>query len=141
MATTDNIILSYIPQRPPFVMVDSLTYSDDQCSRSEFLITGDNILVLDGKLMEAGMIENIAQTAAARAGYNAVQENKPVQLGFIGAIKNLEVFEFPQVDDLLETEVVMQNQVFDVSIVIGTVKCKGKLLAQCEMRIFIIRSE
>lgn len=137
MTATENI-LTLIPQRPPFVMVDQLIYSDDKSSRSTFLITKENIFVTNGKFREAGLVENIAQTAAARAGYNAQSENKPVQVGYIGAVKNLEIFALPIINDEIETEVAIENQVFDVTIIVGKVRCNGKLMAQCEMKIFIV---
>jgi predicted hotdog family 3-hydroxylacyl-ACP dehydratase len=136
---TEEKILELIPQRPPFVMIDELTYSDGKSSRSSFLIKEKNIFVSNGKFREAGLVENIAQTAAARAGYNSQQENKPVLVGYIGAVKNLEIFALPKINDVLETEVAIENQVFDVTIITGKVKCNGILLAQCEMRIFIVQ--
>ena len=89
-------ILNLIPQRPPFVMVDTLTQSDEAKTITKLVITPENILVNGSHFSEAGLIENIAQTAAARAGYTALQQGKPVQTGFIGAIKNLQVFALPQ---------------------------------------------
>jgi len=130
-------VLALIPQRPPFVMVDTLVSSSDGTTLTTLLIQADNVLVSDGELSEAGLVENIAQTAAAGAGYAAQQLGKPVQPGFIGAVKNLEVFALPKVGDTIETEVKMENQVFDVTIIKGRVTCKGNTLAQCEMKIFI----
>lgn len=132
-------ILSLIPQRPPFVMVDQLIYADDKSSRSSFVIQQDNIFVSKGRFREAGLIENIAQTAAARAGYEAQLKNEAVKVGYIGAIKNLQIFSLPNVQDEIETEVAIENQVFDVTIIVGKVKSNGKLLAQCEMKIFIVQ--
>ena len=45
---------------------------------------------------EPGLVENIAQTAAARAGYISHTENKPVLVGYIGAVNNLQVFSLPK---------------------------------------------
>jgi hypothetical protein len=47
----EETILTLIPQRPPFVMIDQLTYSDDTSSRSSFLVKEDNIFVSNGKLL------------------------------------------------------------------------------------------
>jgi predicted hotdog family 3-hydroxylacyl-ACP dehydratase len=101
------------------------------------LVQAENVLVSDGVLTEAGLVENIAQTAAARAGYIAQQLGKPMQPGFIGAVKNLEVFALPKIGDTIETEVTIENQIFDVTIIKGKITCKGVTLAQCEMKIFI----
>jgi predicted hotdog family 3-hydroxylacyl-ACP dehydratase len=135
----EETILALIPQRPPFVMIDQLTYSDDTSSRSSFLIKQENIFVSNGKFREAGLVENIAQTAAARAGHESHSKNEPVKVGYIGAVKNLEIFSLPNVNDEIETEVAIENQVFDVTIITGKVRGNGKLLAQCEMKIFIVQ--
>jgi predicted hotdog family 3-hydroxylacyl-ACP dehydratase len=118
-------------------MVDQLVSCDEISSHTTFRVTEENVLVYNGELSEAGLIENIAQTAAAGVGYMAQQNDGPVLTGYIGAIKNLEVFELPKVGDILETEVTIKNQIFEVTIISGVVKCRGALLAICEMKIFI----
>jgi predicted hotdog family 3-hydroxylacyl-ACP dehydratase len=137
MLISKENILSLIPQRPPFVMVDELKTSDHISTVSTLLITVENVLVANGELCEAGLVENIAQTAAARAGYMAKQLGKPVALGFIGAVKNLEIFSLPKVNDSIETEIIIANQIFDVTVITGTVRCKGEILARGEIKIFI----
>ncbi len=138
MNETAADILSYIPQRPPFVMVDRVMASNETSTKSAFRIQEDNIFVEGGKLKEPGLVENIAQTAAARAGFKALSEDQPVKIGFIGGIRNLRVFGFPDVGSEIETEITIVNQVFDVSVISGKVTCKGMLLAVCEMKIFIM---
>lgn len=138
MNETAADILSYIPQRPPFVMVDRITASDETSAKSTFRILADNIFVEEGELKDPGLVENIAQTAAARAGYIALSANQPVKLGFIGNIRNLRVYGYPAVGSEIETEITIVNQVFDVSVISGKVMCKDLLLAACEMKIFII---
>jgi len=130
-------ILSLIPQRPPFVMVDELVFSDENMTRTTFRISADNVLVTNGEFTEAGLMENIAQTAAAGTGYIAQAENKPVALGYIGSVKNFEVFALPKVNDELLTEVKIEEQVFDMTIISGIVKRGDTIIARCEMNIFI----
>jgi len=136
MSTTESI-LSLIPQKAPFVMVDELIYSDEKITRTKFLVLKDNILVEEGKLREPGLLENIAQTAAARAGYMALMEQKPVRVGYIGAIKNILINNLPNINDELITEITIENQIFDVSLISGKILSNGLILAQCEMKIFI----
>ena len=130
-------ILSIIPQKPPFVMIDQLVICDSIVSQTTFSITPENILVYNDELSEAGIIENIAQTVAAGAGYMAKKNGEEAAIGYIGAVKNLEIFVLPKVGDVINTEVTVINQVFGVIIVTGTVECKGIKIAQCEMKIFI----
>jgi len=47
-------ILTLIPQKPPFVMVGKLLFSDDDHTKTSFTIPADNVLVIDGKFTEAG---------------------------------------------------------------------------------------
>jgi len=135
---TENIS-SLIPQKPPFVMVDKLLNSDDTSTQTNFLIKEENVLVVNGELTEAGLMENIAQTAAAREGYIALSENKPVAVGYIGAVKNFEIFDLPKINDQLVTEIKIKNQVFDATIISGIIMCNDIVIAQCEMNIFTIR--
>jgi len=130
-------ILSLIPQRPPFVMIDKLLYFNETVTQTSFLITDENIFVETGEFCEAGLIENIAQTAAARAGYVARLENKPVSAGYLGAVKNFEIMDLPKINDELITEIKLENQVFDIMIISGRVYYKDKLVATCEMKIFV----
>jgi predicted hotdog family 3-hydroxylacyl-ACP dehydratase len=130
-------ILAYIPQRQPFVMVDELLSAGDNTAITKFKVTADNIFVVGRQLTEPALVENIAQTAAARMGYICSEKNEPVPVGFIGAVQNLHIMALPGVGDELETEIVIKNQVFDVTMIVGRVSCRGVMLAQCEMKIFI----
>lgn len=130
-------ILSFIPQRHPFVMVGALLHVDENTTRSEFAINPENIFVEDGEFSEAGLLENIAQTAAAGEGYKAQMKNKPVTVGYIGAVKNFEVFRLPKANDMLTTEVTVMHHIFNVTTIKGKVSCNGSIIAECEMKIFI----
>jgi predicted hotdog family 3-hydroxylacyl-ACP dehydratase len=126
-----------IPQKPPFVMVGKLITCDAQTTCTRFYIPSENVLVFNGELSEAGLIENMAQTAAAGAGYMARQANQPVaSIGYIGAIKNLEINALPKIGTTIDTETVITGEVLGVTIVTGTAKCDGLTLASCEMKIY-----
>ena len=95
-----------LPQQEPFVMVGTLIHFDQVRTVTETIITKDNLFVEEGKMSASGLIENIAQTCAVRIGYvNKYILKKGIQIGFIGAIRNLEVIELPQVGDLIMTTV------------------------------------
>lgn len=130
-------ILPYIPQRPPFVMVQTLEHSDGEGAATRFTVTEDNILVEAGVFKEPGLVENIAQTAAARIGYICKQEQQPVPVGFIGAVQQLKINRLPLVGEVLDTRIIIKNQVFNATIVDGTIAINGDVIASCEMRIFV----
>ena len=95
-------ILAFIPQRPPFVMVDELLFVGGSTAITKFKITPDNIFMAGGQLTEPALVENIAQTAAARIGYICNEKKEPVPVGFIGAVQNLQIMALPGVGDELE---------------------------------------
>jgi len=130
-------ILNLIPQKPPFVMVDRLLFSDDDHTKTSFTVTEDNVLVINGELSEAGLMENMAQTAAAGAGNMARIEDRPIDIGYIAAVKNLEIFELPPLNAELITEVKVETRLLNVAIVTGKVWSNNSVIAQCEMKIFI----
>ena len=136
MAPEEDII-SLLPQRPPFVMIDKLIFFSELVTRTSFHIKEENIFVENGKFCEAGLMENMAQTAAARAGHIARLEKKPVLAGYIGAVKNFEIMSLPEINDELITEIKLENQVFDIMLFSGRVYCMNQLMATCEMKIFV----
>jgi predicted hotdog family 3-hydroxylacyl-ACP dehydratase len=133
-----NELLELIPQRPPMVMIDKFIFSDGTISISGLTVSSTCVFCEKDLLSESGLVENIAQTAAAGVGYECKKDNKIVPIGFIAAIKNLEIFKLPTIGSELRTEVKIVNQVMDVTIINGTVSCEKNVLAQCEMRIFLL---
>ena len=134
-------ILKLIPQRPPIVMVDKLISVADKTTVSGFTIKPDNIFVIDGIFIEPGLIENIAQSAALGVGYVCSVKNEKVPLGFIGAVKNLQIFALPRVGDELTSEIKVDYEVFEATLITGKIYCDSKLIAQCEMKIFLKPNE
>lgn len=130
-------ILPFIPQRPPFVMIETLEDCSDTGAVTTFTVKKENIFTKDSVLTESALVENIAQTCAARIGYICQQENKPVPVGFIGAVQQLKIHSLPEVGDILQTSISIKNQIFNATIVEGKITCNGEIIASCEMRIFI----
>ena len=126
-----------IPQKPPFVLVDKLLYADENASHCSFKIPEENIFVNQGYYSTSGLVESMAQTAAAGTGYLFKKENKPVPVGYIGAVQKLEVVDWPPAKGEITMEINLLTNILQVSLVSGTVKYQGKTMASCEMKIFI----
>jgi predicted hotdog family 3-hydroxylacyl-ACP dehydratase len=135
----DIDIRTLIPQQSTFVVIDRLVHFDNIFTKTEFEIRPGNMFIEDGRFLEAGLIENIAQTCAARMGYiNKVILKEEVRLGFIGAIKSLIINQLPEVHSTLETTVEVVNEVFNITLVNAKILCNGKVLVTCEMKISIV---
>ena len=130
-------ILELIPQRPPIVMVDSFFGIEENCSYSGLTVTSDNIFCEAGKLQEPGIIEHIAQSAAARIGFIYTRQGAQVPLGFIGSVDKLRIYDLPEVGMKLFTEITVVQEVFDITLIAAQVKADEKLIAECRMKIFI----
>ncbi|OFX72197.1 MAG: hypothetical protein A2X12_10350 [Bacteroidetes bacterium GWE2_29_8] len=137
MKVKDFRITGVIPQRSPIVMVDELTYCDEYSATTKFCIESDNIFCENNFFQEVGIIENIAQTAAAMSGHKLLLNNQPIKLGFIGAIKNLHVYRLPIVFSTIETTVTIENKVMNVQFIKGIVRVGDNIIAECEMKIFL----
>lgn len=138
--SVENIV-SLLPQRAPFVMIDKLLYSGEKTTRTGLLVKESNIFVENGEFKEPGLIENIAQTVAARAGHIAQSENADVMVGYIGSVNDLQINALPKTGDELITEITIENQIFDVTIISGKICCNENIIAQCQMKIFINKTK
>ncbi|HXS37338.1 MAG TPA: hypothetical protein VN721_11605 [Flavipsychrobacter sp.] len=130
-------ILAYIPQRPPFVMVDEVIKADDKVSLSRFTIRNDNIFIENGVFIEPGLVENMAQTAAAGTGYKLRALGKPVPVGYIAGIRSLVIKKLPAVNKTIITEMFFQQQIMNAHIVYGKIMADNEEIASCELRIFV----
>ncbi|MGP1462854.1 pseudouridylate synthase [Tannerella sp.] len=136
----DIDILELLPQRPPFVMVDKLTHYDKTSARSSFMVREGNLFCSGGRMEEAGLIENMAQTCAARMGYRArmeLQSDGMVRVGFIGAIRGITIVRVPLVGEVLTTTVEVKEEIFSTSLVEMKVEVEDEVIASGSMKIFL----
>lgn len=125
-----------LPQQEPFVMVGMLTHFDERVTTTQTVIREDNIFVENGFFTASGIIENIAQTCAARIGYvNKYILQKRIQFGFIGALRNLTLHRLPSVGEELTTSIEVIEEVFGMTLVKANVISGDSLIATSEMKI------
>ena len=127
-----------LPQQEPFIMVGKLVSFDMGQTVTQTLIEDKNIFVESGVFTASGIIENIAQTCATRIGYiNKYILKKGIQLGFIGAIRNLKLHRCPKVGELVVTTIITEEEVFGMTLVSATVKVSDELIAESSMKIAV----
>jgi predicted hotdog family 3-hydroxylacyl-ACP dehydratase len=135
MNPADIEIINLIPQRPPMVMIDRLIYFDEKTGRATLQVNDSNILCKNGFLQEAGLIECIAQTAAAYKGFAHFSAGKKIPDGFIGSVKSLVIYFLPEVESEIQSEIITDSEIMGYTIILGKILQEGKILAECEMRI------
>ena len=62
-------VRTLLPQQPPFIMIDKLVHYDEVLTTTTFEVRSDNIFIEGDELNPCALVENIAQTCAARMGY------------------------------------------------------------------------
>ena len=128
-------IQELIPQRPPFVMVDRLLHFDRIVTTSEFAVREDNIFLEGDELQPEGLVENIAQTCAARIGYVNLMNKESVRLGFIGAVRNLSIIRTPKIGETIETTITVKEEIFQMTLVDAEIRLNGSVIVNAEMKI------
>ncbi len=127
-----------LPQQEPFVMIGQLVHFDMVRTVTETVISPENIFVENGHFSASGLIENIAQTCAARIGYfNKFIQKKGIQIGFIGAIRHLEVLDLPKTGEVITTTVDVKQEIFGMTLTEATITCGNRTLVTTEMKIAI----
>ena len=130
-----------LPQRPPFVMVDRLVAFDPVVTATEFLVREDCIFVENGILVPSGMVENIAQTCAARMGYINLSRGEKVKIGVIGAVNSYDIFQTPKVGEHMVTTIEVIEELFQITLVKAMIKCGEKVMAEANMKIALMDIE
>ena len=130
-------IYQLIPQRPPIVMVDVVWSADETGAETGLTIKEDNIFVQNGLFREPGLIEHIAQSAAAFAGYGTFTRGEAPKLGYIGEIKECVFHELPTVGSELRTTLRLITAVTGISLISAQTTCNGQPAVECQMKIFI----
>lgn len=134
-------IIDYIPQKPPVVMVDRIFRGNDKSVLTGLFIKEDNIFSERGVFSESGLIENIAQSAAAGVGIDYVNAGLPIPLGFIGAVKSLNIHFLPEVNTHIYTLIEEVNEVFGITIIHGIVFSDRGVVASCEMKVLVEKTK
>ena len=130
-------ILDLLPQRPPFVMIDHLIGYTDDSTVTDFVVTPHNIFIdPDGSLRPEALIENMAQTCAARLGYYYKYILQlPVRIGVIGAVRHCRFLLPVKVGDLLTTTITVTEEVFGMTLIDAKVERGEELVAMTEMKL------
>lgn len=133
-------IKQLIPQRSPIMMVDELLCVNGDEAQCRLAIREDNFFLEDdGLIAEVGIIEHIAQSASAFAGYRAIDAGATEPpVGYIGEVKNFHLSQRPAVGDVLITTITMGPTVDGVTIISGECKREdGEAVADTRMKIYV----
>lgn len=132
--TDTAFVQELIPQKSPFVMVDSLiSYSDEKITAS-LTIKTENILTDSEEFTASGLIEHMAQTVALYTGFQYHIEQKQAPTGYIGSIKSVEITRLPEIGQKVETSAEILQEFMGVTLVDIISKIDGEIIAKAQMK-------
>ncbi|KAF2082594.1 ABC transporter permease [Flavobacterium sharifuzzamanii] len=147
MKATAVDIQNYLPHRAPMLMVDLILNIDSSSVETVFLVEDDNIFVQNNIFIEAGLIENTAQTCSAIVGKkyffddNGIENENVNVIGFISALKNVKIHALPKVGDTIITKADLVSKFVGDDYTLCTMSCKSlaenQILLECEINLFI----
>ncbi len=139
-------IKNFLPHRPPMLMVNNIISIDSESVSAEFHIERDCIFVEKGRLTETGLIENAAQACSAIVGQSYFEvddlegEGNKI-IGYISAIKKVEILQLPQVEDTLITKAKLISRYdtdqMSICTIAGTTFRNGELIVDCTLNFLI----
>ncbi len=135
LPTSDcEFVETLIPQKKPFVMIDSLLSFTESTVKSAFTPKENNIFLQNGIFQAAGILEHQAQSVALHTGYQFYLFEKEAPVGYIGAVKFFEVQNLPKLNEKLITEVEILEELMGVTLVKTMTKTGDRIIATSEMK-------
>lgn len=134
-----HTIKQLIPQREPILMVDELLRVEgEQASACLTVRPGNIFLAEDGTMEESGVIEHIAQSASAFAGYKAIEAGATEPpVGYIGEVKKFRSYRRPRVGEQLVTTIQLGPEVNGVTLLSAYTCVDEEKVAETQMKIFV----
>lgn len=126
-----------LPHGRTFRLVDQLVSQEDPMTVCRLQVTESTPLVSNGMLQEAGLLESMAQTCAARMGYQTWLHKEKPKIGVIGQVRNLRIARLPHTGETLHTSVTILQEMGSLLLVEGTIHSNQELIASARLSLAV----
>ena len=131
-----------IPHRRPMQMVDALLAFDGETGTVGVRVAeGNPLLEEDGSLAEVALMELLAQSYAAVQGYADSLAGAETRQGFLVGVRKAVFHARPQLGDELRVRVRATARFEGFAVVEGDVRRGGELLAEGNIKLWIVPAE
>ena len=135
-------IKQLIPQRFPLMMVDEFESCDANAASTSLTIRKDNYFLLpDGTMSPTGVIEHMAQSCSALAGYNArfrrSEGSDSAPIGLLGEVKCFENQRLVRLGEQVRTDIHFDLTFGSVTIARAESTVDGEVVATSQLKIFM----
>lgn len=142
MKTKENNLINihqFLPHRTPMLMADYILELTKEKVVTSFEVLEDNIFVHHNEFVEAGLIENLAQTCSSILGQSFFEnpEADTKVIGFITNIKKIEVFSLPKVGDTIISRASLISMYENICNIYCETFHHDELLIKAEINLFI----
>ncbi|PQA93507.1 ABC transporter permease [Chryseobacterium shigense] len=129
----------FLPHREPMLMADYILELTKEKVVTSFEIKEDNIFVHNGEFVEAGLIENLAQTCSSILGQSFFEnpEADTKVIGFITNIKKIKLFGLPKTGDKIISKASLISQYENICTIFCETFNHDELLIRAEINLFI----
>jgi len=142
MRFEDIDIHELLPQQEPFVMIDRLLHFDERLTTTELTVRPTNLFFEGGRLLAPALIENVAQTCAARIGYiNKYILHRDIAIGYIGSVRNLDILRTPLEGETITTTIEIQEEVMQLVLATAVIRVADEVICQGEIKIALDKTE
>lgn len=130
------MITDLIPQRDPILMVHDAKPCGEQGACTTLSIRNDNWFSDGVILLEAGLVEHMAQSAAAMVGLACIGQEPKV--GYIGDVKDFRVERLPKVGETVTSYITTIMQMENITLIEAISKVGEEMVAQARIKVFIV---
>ncbi|WP_290477295.1 ABC transporter permease [Leeuwenhoekiella sp. UBA1003] len=121
-------IKKFLPHRDPMLFVHHLMDISEEKAMTSFTISEDTLFVEKGSFSEVGLIENAAQSCSAIIGQDFFDDDdyqgeRNKVIGYISAIKKIEIHALPKVGQEITTRAQLVNRMQTEAFAVSTVNC------------------
>lgn len=134
-------ITNLIPQRHPFIMIDSVLQWDENNALTKYQVKDDNVFYNENNLAAEGIIENMAQSCAALLGIESMNSCRTRQtcIGVVCQIHNCTIESLPFCNEILFTEVHIKENIFNMCTIEASAKVSNRTIATSQLKLAIIQ--
>jgi len=133
-------IENLIPHRAPMRFIDALVECTDTTAVATVCFRDDSFAVANGLVMEAALVECVAQTVAAALGQRAQTNGKSdfavAAAGMLVAVSSFKIQSRPPAGKMLRIEVRELKRLGLMLRVAGEISCDGQIIAAGELTLY-----
>jgi len=131
-------IETLIPHRAPMRFVTALTECSETTATATASFPAGHFAVTNGAVLEAALVECVAQTVAAALGHRATAGGKTgaSNNGMLAAVSNFKIHSLPPLGTTLTIEVRELKRLGPMLLIAGTILCAGQVIAAGELSLY-----